>query len=113
MEIKKIGDRVLILRKNKKLTQKSFSNLIGMPQSYLSAIEKGRKNASLNFIMSIIDNIEVDADWLLKGKDSIYREEKKEREEHPKWLTDWWQKSDEAHKNWLEIQLTHIQPNTK
>jgi transcriptional regulator with XRE-family HTH domain len=84
MDTDKIGDRVLTIRKTNKLTQEDFSKLTGITRSYLAAVEKNRKEPSFNFIMSIVDTIEVDADWFLKGKGQIFKEEK---DQTPKWFT--------------------------
>jgi len=93
---------------------KQFSLKTGIPyrtvQNYL--LEKTTMGS--NAIKKIYTAFGIDLLWLLTGNGSMYREEKKEIEEQqPKWLTDWWQQSDEVHKHWLEIQLKQTKPNTK
>ncbi|HRO08601.1 MAG TPA: S24 family peptidase [Saprospiraceae bacterium] len=69
-----IGVRLNIIRKYLNLSQKSMSDVLDIPQSSLSEMEKGRKNVSYNTLMSIISNYSnINIDWLLTGRgDMMY-----------------------------------------
>lgn len=69
---KKIGEKVLKLRKDSGITQKLLANYLDIDQSYISKIEKGERQLSLDsltklsslFGCSIEHFIEDDADHL-------------------------------------------------
>ncbi|WP_160150079.1 helix-turn-helix domain-containing protein [Parabacteroides sp. Marseille-P3160] len=56
------GAKFKKVREHLKMTQKEFSDLLGIKQSYYSAIERGEKNASSTVVNSLI-SIGVPADW--------------------------------------------------
>jgi len=98
----------------KNQTLKDYSRNSKIPYVTLQRYFSGKQKPTINLLYEIVINFDIDMTWLLTGNGSMYREEKKEIEEkQPKWLTDWWQQSDEAHKYWLEIQLKQTKPNLK
>ena len=109
-----LNERIAIVRKDKKLTQQEFSLCLKVSPSYISQVENGKKKPSIEMLTGINSNFnDIDPDWLLSGNGTMYRGEKQETDKSPKWLTNWWQQSDEAHRNWLEIQLNQTPPVTK
>lgn len=54
-----LGKAIKALRKKKDLNQGEFSKRIGITQSYLSGIEKGRKKPSIEVVESIAKAIGV------------------------------------------------------
>jgi len=48
-----VGKRITQLRKRKKLSQQKFANEADVERSYLTHIEKGRKNISLSTLEKI------------------------------------------------------------
>jgi len=50
-----IGNAIKDLRKKKGFNQTDFANRCGLSQSYISAIEKGRKEPTLNILKQIAD----------------------------------------------------------
>lgn len=50
---KKIGGRVLIVRKEKKLSQEDLALISGVDRTYLSKIEKGKANPSIKILNKI------------------------------------------------------------
>ena len=48
-----VGSRIAYLRKKKKLSQQKFANEADIERSYLTHVEKGRKNISLNTLKKI------------------------------------------------------------
>lgn len=128
MNIKNIGDRVRNVRKNKQLTQKKFSNLAGVASSYLAIIETGRKQPSYNFIVSLAQAFQINANWLLFGTGPMYQSYQQNREQPQHqiqeqdaeywtkgddsrveniktWIDDWWKNADDRERIWLEIQM--------
>lgn len=60
MDLKqKVGERITFLRKKKDLSQQQFSYVADMERTYLSHIEKGRKNISLSTLQKITGALEI------------------------------------------------------
>jgi transcriptional regulator with XRE-family HTH domain len=55
----KVGERITQLRKAKKLSQQQFSYDAEMERTYLSHIEKGRKNISLSTLQKILNALNI------------------------------------------------------
>ncbi|MFZ1530222.1 MAG: helix-turn-helix transcriptional regulator [Ferruginibacter sp.] len=51
----KVGNRISELRKSNKLSQQQFSYEADMERTYLTHIEKGRKNISLSTLEKILE----------------------------------------------------------
>jgi transcriptional regulator with XRE-family HTH domain len=65
MEIKKlIGDRVKDLRLKKKFTQERLSEDIGINPKYLSSIERGKENPTLNMLIKLAVSLDVEMEQL-------------------------------------------------
>lgn len=62
-----ISLRIKDLRKDKKLTQKEFSDIIGVDNSQLSKIERGQLHPTIEQIMEISSNFNISTDYLIKG----------------------------------------------
>ena len=61
MNLKKmIGARIQKLRKQKGLTQDELSEKVNISSKYLSSIERGKENPTLNTFISIADELSVD-----------------------------------------------------
>jgi transcriptional regulator with XRE-family HTH domain len=55
MDIKKnIGERILELRKEKKLSQESLANLAEVDRTYMTGVETGKRNISVEVLLKII-----------------------------------------------------------
>ena len=60
MDLKiKVGERITQLRKAKKLSQQQFSYETEMERTYISHIEKGRKNISLSTLEKVLNGLDV------------------------------------------------------
>jgi len=55
----KVGARITQLRKDRKLSQQKFSYIADMERTYLTHIEKGRKNISISTLQKIIEALNV------------------------------------------------------
>lgn len=70
MDLKvKVGKRITELRKAKKLSQQKFSYIADMERTYLTHIEKGRKNISLSTFQKILTALEISAKDFFNEKD--------------------------------------------
>jgi len=54
-----VGKRITHLRNQKKLSQQKFANEADIERSYLTHVEKGRKNISLNTLKKITTALDV------------------------------------------------------
>lgn len=68
MNTDNIGERIAALRKTMHLTQKEFSQLIGVPQPTISSYENGRILPTLEALINISEKCNVTMDWLC-GRD--------------------------------------------
>ena len=70
MDIKvAIGERIAQLRKAKKLSQQKFSYEAEIERSYLTHVEKGRKNISIETLIKITDALEISLKEFFSTKD--------------------------------------------
>ena len=64
-----IHQRITRVRKHKGMSQKEFSAIIGVSQSYLSEVENGKSKPSLELLSGIVNRFnDINADWLLTGR---------------------------------------------
>lgn len=60
-----IGKRIKSARQEKNLSQMQFAELINVSTPYLSDIENGKTNLSLEIFTRIVEALQVSADWLI------------------------------------------------
>ena len=63
-----VGRRVRELR-GFNLTQEEFSNRIGVSQSFLSAVERGRNEMGAEVLLAISREFNKSIEWLLTGEE--------------------------------------------
>lgn len=63
-----VGKRVRQLR-GFDMTQEDFAGLIGVSQSYLSAVEHGRNEAGAEVLLAISKKFNRSLEWLLTGEE--------------------------------------------
>lgn len=56
---KRFGDRLKKLRKEKNLSQEKFSFLCGLDRTYISSVENGNRNVSIENIEKIVNALEM------------------------------------------------------
>ena len=56
---KKFGDRVKELRLDKKLSQESLAHLSEIDRTYMTSVENGRRNISLQNIEKILKGLDI------------------------------------------------------
>ena len=61
MDIKEIfGQKVKLMRKAKELSQEDLAEKAGLNRPYISAIEKGKRNISLEVIEKLAEALEIE-----------------------------------------------------
>ncbi len=73
---KKIGDRIMDLRKDKGFSREQLAELSGISSSFLYEIEIAKKGFSANTLMNLCNALEVSSDYILYGKKKIDYEDK-------------------------------------
>lgn len=71
MDSIQIGERIRRLREQNGWSRDTFSEKIGVSNTYLCQIEKGQKNGSLPLIVKISETLNVSLDFLIYGNSSI------------------------------------------
>lgn len=72
-------ERIKILRKSLKLSQKKFGDKIGLGQTGVAALELGRSNASGSAVEAICAAYKVNKQWLLTGIGEMFKKEDREK----------------------------------
>lgn len=78
MDNKKIGEFIKSKRKEKKLTQQSLGNLVGVSFKAVSNWECGNAMPDISILKKICEILEITTDELLDGKDNIESPNKKD-----------------------------------
>lgn len=63
-----IGKRIKSARMEQNLSQIKFAELINVSTPYLSDIENGKTNLSLEIFTRIVESLQVSADWLIMAE---------------------------------------------
>lgn len=61
-----IGQRIQNFRKKQRLSQIELAVEVGIDRSYLSEIENGRTNPSINILFAIADALKIDITYLIQ-----------------------------------------------
>ncbi|PHV69232.1 Cro/Cl family transcriptional regulator [Sporanaerobium hydrogeniformans] len=69
-----MNDRVRFLRKNFKKTQKEFGEIIGLKQTSIADIEKGKVNITDRTVKLICSEFNVNEEWLRTGEGAMFNE---------------------------------------
>lgn len=64
------GERLRQIRKDKHMTQKQFAELIGSTERGIRHYESGEREPAFRVILAILDNVNVDANYLLGRSDN-------------------------------------------
>ena len=64
------GERLRQIRKERNLTQKQLAELIGATERGVQYYEAGNRKPTFDVIISILDNVNVDANYLLGRTDT-------------------------------------------
>ncbi|SCY14623.1 MULTISPECIES: helix-turn-helix domain-containing protein [unclassified Butyrivibrio] len=67
IDFKLLGKRIQEVRKAKKVKQMGLARMTGLSEQYISQVETGRKQISLQGLLQIAEALDVTADTLLVG----------------------------------------------
>jgi len=67
------GDRIRHFRKLKKLNGSDFAKLLGISQASLSDIENNKSSTSIDYVINLLKNSDVNSEWLLTGIGNPYK----------------------------------------
>jgi len=62
-----IGDRIRLIRNQKRLTQKGLAELAGINEKYISRLEHGEENVTLDTLMKITSPLGISLEELFRG----------------------------------------------
>lgn len=65
---KTIHERIRQLRKTRSMSQQEFSDCVGSTRSIISQIEIGKINPSIDLLISLAREFNVNYDWLMEGR---------------------------------------------
>lgn len=65
--LKRFGEKVRSLRKERGMSQEKFAELCGLDRTYISGIERGTRNVSLKNIETIAHALGISKSDLFKG----------------------------------------------
>jgi transcriptional regulator with XRE-family HTH domain len=68
-----MNERIKRLRKEHKLSQVKFADMLGITQSVVSLMESGHSNVSVDVLRKLSEQFGVSVDWLVYGKDNYVR----------------------------------------
>ena len=63
-KIQMIGIRIAEIRKHKSLTQEALAGKMEVSPKYLSSIERGKENPTLNMLINLADSLEVELEQI-------------------------------------------------
>ena len=65
-----IGERIRKARQEARISQEELAEFAGISCSYISDIEAGKRNFSVDVLMKISEALQVSADWILHSNPS-------------------------------------------
>lgn len=65
-KIKEVGNRIKQVRKAQNLSQADLADKMNVSTSYISDVENGKINFSLDTLMRLTEALQISADWLLQ-----------------------------------------------
>ena len=63
------------IRTAKGLTQQEFANLVNSVSSTVASIESGKREIPKSMLKNLVENLGIDANWLLTGEGEMFRSE--------------------------------------
>ena len=62
-----LGQNIKRLREQNMISQRSFAQMVGMSQAYLSSVESGQRNIGYANLCKIAEGLDVEPSELLRG----------------------------------------------
>lgn len=67
-----MNDRFKKIRKQKKLTQRQYGELLGLSQNHISSLEKGERNITDRIIRDLNIQLNVNPNWIRTGEGEMF-----------------------------------------
>lgn len=67
-----VGNRLKKIRKQKGLTQQALGEILNVSKQAVANIECGHSNPSLELIGKLIENLNINSNWLIIGKGEMF-----------------------------------------
>ncbi len=64
---RRLGDRIIVERRRKRLSQEELASLSEIDRTYLARIEEGKANPSIEVLTKIAKNLRINVSELLLG----------------------------------------------
>ncbi|MDR1971372.1 MAG: helix-turn-helix domain-containing protein [Treponema sp.] len=71
-----INQRIKVLRKTLKLTQKKFAMILALSQSQIASMETGGREVNSRTVKQLCDSFGVNPRWLKTGEGAIFSQKK-------------------------------------
>ena len=73
-----VGQRILLLRKERRLTREKLAEMADISVQFLADIEKGRKNMTVTTLRKVSAALFVTTDYIVNGKENSFPREDNE-----------------------------------
>ena len=67
-----LSERLKQIRKAKNLTQQELGDLLDVSKQAVANVESGHNKPSIEFISKLIENLNINSNWFLIGKGSMF-----------------------------------------
>ena len=113
-----IGKRLRKAIKDTNMKITDFSRYSGIPYTTIQEYIYDNRMPGGESLLKICTNLSVSMDWLMTGEGEMYKEKPIQKEKTTQfkselflnWLNEWWEQTDEKHRNWLEVQIKRCFP---
>lgn len=111
IHITEISKRLLLLKGQRPL--KEFAEMLGLPQSTVHYYLNGRE-PSLSFILKVAQKFRVREEWILTGKEPIFKDDTTDERSLIESMVDFlkqnWETWPEKKRHWFELQFKRLFP---
>lgn len=74
LDLHEIGKRLKEARKAVNMTQEKMGELYGFPHTAISEMESGKRNAQLKYLILLINQFNINLNWIFTGKGLMFRD---------------------------------------
>ena len=113
-----IGKRLRKAIKDANMKMTDFSKYSDIPYRTIQEYIYDNRMPGGESLLKICTNLSISMDWLMTGEGEIYKEKPIQKEKPTQfeselflnWLNEWWEKTDEKHRNWFSVQIKRCFP---
>lgn len=70
-ELKKLGERLKLLRQSRNCSQEEFADLTHLDRTYVSGLERGKRNPSYLILLKIVKSLNIKPEELFTEKINV------------------------------------------